>query len=133
MKFAWYSLLAAVLTFGATPALSDEAWHVFECQLHDEEGDVAEDDVIAAAEKWLAAAQKVPGGENMELKILLPHAAASGDTDFVLVLYAPSFAAWGTFWDNYEGSEAHAIDEESDELTACPNSRLFEVVSIEAS
>jgi hypothetical protein len=131
MKKLWLSIIMTVFAFGVTPALSDEAWQTYECRI-DSEGDATEDDVIAAAEKWLAAARKVPGGEKLELRVLIPHAAASAHTDFLYVLWAPSFESWGRFWDNYEGTEAHKIDEESDEITDCPSSRLFESVRIKA-
>ena len=129
MKTLWHSIIVAAFALGATPALSDEAWQAFECKLV---GDSTEDEAIAAAEKWLAAARTMQGGEKMELRILIPHAAGSGETDFLFVLRAPSFAAWGTFWDNYDGSPAHKIDEESDAITGCPSSRLYESVEIEA-
>ena len=129
MRTLWHSIIIAAFALGATPVLSDEAWQAFDCKLVDE---ATEDEVIAAAEKWLAAARTMQGGEKMELRILIPHAARSGETDFLFVLKAPSFAAWGTFWDNYEGSPAHKIDEESDAITGCPNSRLYESVAIEA-
>ncbi len=128
MKTILPSMIIAILAMGATPAFSDEVWQAFECELLDEH---TEDEVIDAAEEWLAAARTLPGGKEMKLRILIPHAAASGEIDFLYVLYAPSFAAWGTFWDNYEGSQAHKIDEESDAITNCPSSRLYESVRVE--
>jgi hypothetical protein len=47
-----------------------------------------------------------------------------------MILKAPSFKAWGTFWDGYKGSPAHKVDEETDEITECPSARLFEGVVI---
>ena len=128
MKIILSSIVVAILAMGATPAFADEAWQAFDCQLV---GEHTEDEVLDAAEKWLAAARIMQGGEQMELRVLIPHATGSGETDFLFVLYAPSFAAWGTFWDNYEGSEAHKIDEESEAITVCPSSRLFESVKVE--
>lgn len=129
MKILWHTMFVAALALGVTPALSDEAWQGFECKLV---GEATEDEVIDAAEKWLAAARTMKGGEKMKLRVLIPHAAASGDIDFLFVLQAPSFGAWGTFWDNYDGSPAHKIDEESDDITGCSNSRLYESVEVEA-
>lgn len=129
MKIILSSIVAALLATGAMPAFADEAWQGFECQLVDEH---TEDNVLDSAEKWLAAARTMQGGEKMELRILIPHAAGSGKTDFMFVLSAPSFAAWGTFWDNYEGSPAHKIDEESQAIADCPSSRLYESVTVEA-
>jgi hypothetical protein len=93
--------------------------------------DTTEKDIVAGASKWLKAARTMKGGENLELSIHFPMAAEMGETDFALILKAPSFEAWGVFWDNYEGSAAHQIDKESDSLTECPDSRLFEGVTIE--
>ena len=129
MKIILSSIVVATLAMGAMPAFADEAWQAFECKLVDEH---TEDEVLDAAEKWLTAARTMQGGEKMELRVLIPHAAGSSEADFLFVLSAPSFAAWGTFWDNYEGSPAHKIDEEADAITVCPISRLYESVRIEA-
>ncbi len=129
MKIILSSIVVATLAMGAMPAFADKAWQAFECKLV---GEHTEEDVLDAAEKWLAAARTMQGGEKMELRILIPQATGSGEADFFFVLFAPSFAAWGTFWDNYEGSPAHKIDEESNAITVCPSSRLFESVKVEA-
>lgn len=128
MKTILPSMIVAILAMGATPAFSDEAWQAFECELL---GEHTEDDVIDVAEEWLAAARTLPGGKEMGLRILIPHAAASREIDFLFVLSAPSFEAWGKFWDNYAGSKAHEIDEKSNAITNCPSSRLYESVRIE--
>ena len=88
MKTILPSMIVAILAMGATPAFSDEAWQAFECELLDEH---TVDDVIDAAEEWLAAARTLPGGKEMGLRILIPHAAASREIDFLFVLSAPSF------------------------------------------
>jgi len=129
MKIILSSIVVALLAMSAMPAFADVAWQSFECQLVDEH---TEDEVIDVAQKWLTAARTMQGGKKMELRILIPHATGSGETDFIFVLSAPSFAAWGTFWDNYEGSPAHKIDEESQAITVCPSSRLYESVRVEA-
>ena len=54
------SIVVATLALGATPALSDHVSEAMQCKIV---GDKTEDDVIAAAGKWLTAARKVPGGE----------------------------------------------------------------------
>jgi hypothetical protein len=128
MKTLLRLVVIATVAFGAAPAISAEAWQAFECELIDEK---SETDVLAGAKKWLAAARTMKGGENMELSVHFPVATGSGELDFVFIIKAPSFAEWGIFWDNYEGSAAHEIDKQADEITVCPISRLFEGVTIE--
>ena len=76
------------------------------------------------------AARTMEGGKDLQVSIHFPVAAAAGDSDFKLILRAPSFKAWGTFWDGYDGSPAHKVDQEADEITTCKESRLFEGVVI---
>ena len=111
----------------AAPAHSAEAWQAFDCELAD---DKTEADVLAAAKKWLKAARTMKGGEELQVRIHFPMAAASWKSDFLIVINAPSFAAWGTFWDGYEGSPAHKVDQEDNEIATCPSSTLFESVAI---
>jgi hypothetical protein len=121
--------LMALLSTAAFPAHATEAWQAFDCVLEEDE---TEKEVIAAAEKWLKAARSMEGGEELRVSVHFPMAAGgAGDSDFKLILVAPSFKAWGTFWDGYEGSPAHKVDQESDEITTCTKSRLFEGVVIE--
>lgn len=122
------SVLISTLAMASAPAHAADAWQVFNCELVD---DKTEADVIAAAKKWLKAARTMKGGEELQVSVHFPMAAASWDSDFKLILKAPSFAAWGTFWDGYEGSPADKVDQEHDEITACPSSMLFEAVAIE--
>ena len=107
----------------------EEPWQAFECELIDEK---TEADVPASAKEWLAAARTVKGGKNLQVSIHFPVAAGSKEgKDFVLIVRAPNFSEWGTFWDNYEGSAAHEIDKKADEITVCPTSRLYEGVRID--
>ena len=128
IKTIMKSVLISTLAMAAAPAHAAVAWQVFDCELVD---DKTEADVIAAAKKWLKAARTMKGGEELQVSIHFPAAAASLGSDFKLILKSPSFAAWGTFWDGYEGSAAHKVDQENDEITACPSSALFEAVAIE--
>ena len=122
------SVLISTLAMVAAPAHSAEAWQVFNCKLED---DKTEADVFAAAKKWLKAARTMKGGEELRVSVHFPMAAASGDSDFRIILKAPSFAAWGTFWDGFEGSPAHKVDQETDEILSCASSGLFEAVAID--
>ena len=122
------SVLVSTLVMVAAPALSAEAWQAFDCELVEGKTDV---DVMAAAKRWLQAARTMKGGEDLQVSIHFPVAASSWNSDFKIVLRAPSFAAWGTFWDGYEGSAAHKVDQEETEITNCPNSELFEGLTVE--
>ena len=121
--------LVVLLSTATFPVHAIEAWQAFDCVL---EGEESEKDAIAAAKKWLKAARSMEGGEEMRASVHFPVAAGgAGDSDFKFIVIAPSFKAWGTFWDGYEGSPAHQIDLETDEITTCTRSRLFEGVVIE--
>jgi len=121
--------LVAVLMMGAAPAYSAEAVQMWRCEMDD---DASEAQVEAMAEKWLKAARKQPGGEKLEAYVLFPVAVnATGETDLLFVVVAPSFQEWGKFWDNYADSPAAASDEEHAELVICPDSAVWERVSVE--
>ena len=128
MKATTLSLAAAIVALGATSALSDGVSEAMQCELV---GEASDEDVIAAAGKWLAAARTMPGGEELGLSIHFPVAGGQPDTDFALILSAPSFEAWGRFWDNYPDSPAEAIDDAADEITQCHSGGLYGSVTIE--
>ncbi len=130
MKMTAISFVAAILAFVSTPAVSDHVSEAMQCQLV---GDATDEDVIAGAEKWLAAARTVEGGKDLRLSIHFPIAGGEPDTDFVFVLWAPSFQVWGQFWDNYAGSAAEAIDDGSNAITECATGRLYGGVEIQAA
>jgi len=122
MKTILQSMVVATFALGATPALSDQVFESMQCKIL---GEKTEDDVIAAAGKWLAAARTVKGGEDIKLSIHFPVAGGSPDSDFVFVLRAPSFETWGRFWDNYPGSPADELDGKATGTTECASGRLF--------
>ena len=56
-------MLVSMLMIVAAPAYSSVAVHIFNCEL----GDAAsEDQIAAAASKWLAAARTMKGGEQFD-------------------------------------------------------------------
>ena len=112
----------------ATPAYSSTVSQFFKCEQDD---DATEAALFATVSKWLKAAKTVEGGKDLTASLHFPIAAAMGETDFSLVITAPSAAAWGTFVDNYPGSVAQALDVEWDELAACPDSALIRSVKVE--
>ena len=111
-----------------TAAFAGEAVQMWACELDD---DATEDQVKAMAAEWLKEAKKLEGGANLEGYVLFPVAVnATVEMDVMFVVKAPSFAEWGTFWDNYPGSDAAALEGEHNEYVVCPDSVLWESVDI---
>jgi len=120
-------MVVATFAFGATPAFSDHVFEAMQCKLM---GDHTEDDVIAGAQKWLAAAQTMKGGKDLKLSIHFPVAGGHPDSDFIFVLRAPDFQTWGQFWDGYPGSAADELDGKATGITECASGRLYGGVEI---
>jgi hypothetical protein len=113
-------------TAGKAPGKAVQMWS---CELDD---DATEEEVAESAQEWLAAARKMPGGQNFELYVHFPVAVnATGEHDMRLVVVAPTFKEWGEFWDGYPDSPAAAIEEDCHELFVCPNSTLWEAIKVE--
>lgn len=121
-------MLVSILLIAATPVYSAAVVQTFKCQ-QDEEATRA--DVLAVAAEWLKAAKEMKGGEDLGVHINFPRAAQMGATDFIIFLTAPSFEAWGTFMDGYEGSAASKVDKAMDDRFDCPDSALWETVKVE--
>jgi hypothetical protein len=129
MKSLLGLVIVAVLVFGAVPAYSAEAVQMWRCEIDDA---VTEDQAEEHAAKWLAAAKKLPGGENFKAYVLFPVAVnATGEMDLMYVVSAPSFEEWGKFWDGYGDSDAADIEEDAQEMIVCPDSVVWEKVEIE--
>jgi len=125
MKSNFFRMIGVVMLLTAGPAFSGQAMQMWNCGLVD---GVSEEDVEAKASAWLKAARQVDGGKNLEAMILFPVAVnATGETDLVLLVTAPTFAEWGRFWDAYPSSDA-AADE--GETMFCPDSVIWEAVKI---
>ena len=91
--------------------------------------DETEEAIEAKAAKWLAAVRKLDGGENLNAYVMFPIAVnATGETDMMFVVTAPTFAEWGKFWDAYPDSEVAANEEG---LVVCPDSVIWESTKIE--
>ena len=122
-NFSW--VIGAVMLLIAGPAFSGQAMQMWNCGLED---DVSETDVEKKASEWLKAARKVDGGENLEAMVLFPVAVnATGETDVLFVVTAPTFAEWGRFWDAYPSSDA---SKDEDGHMFCPDSVLWEAVRV---
>jgi hypothetical protein len=113
----------------AAPAYSGDAVQMWKCEMDD---DASEQDVKDGAAAWLNAAKQMPGGEGLEAYVLFPIAVnATGETDVMFVVIAPSFEQWGKFWDSYGGSKAAAIDKQNEEFVVCPDSAVWESFKLE--
>lgn len=123
-KILW--VMALVMIFAAGNVYAGKAVQMWNCGL---EGDATEEALEAHASAWLKAAKALDGGENLEAFLLFPVAVnATGDTDFMYVLTAPTFAEWGKFWDVYPDSEVAASEGSG---SFCPDSVLWESVKVE--
>jgi len=107
----------------AAPAWSATAVAVYTCE---QDEDASEADVNEAAADWLKAAKGMKGGENLEVYTMFPMAVTMGESDFMFVVTAPSFAEWGTFMDGYAGSAAAESDKKYADVADCPDSALWE-------
>ena len=129
MKNTFRLLLVSMLIAIAAPAFSAEAVQMWKCEMDD---DASEQDVREGAAAWLAAANKVEGGENLEAYVFFPIAVNdTAETDLWFVVTAPSFQQWGTFWDSYGDSEAAEVETQNDEHIVCPDSALWESFKVE--
>jgi len=121
-------MLVALLVVVAVPAYAGEAVQMWKCSL--EEG-TTEEQVEASAKTWLKVAKKIPGGENLKAYVYFPIAVnATGETDFMFMVVAPTFEEWGKFWDNYLKADAAEL-EAHQELFVCPDSVVWEAIKVE--
>ena len=121
-------MLVFSMLMAAAPALAGQPVHMFRCEQDD---DASEEDVMALAQTWLAAARKSKGGEGLEVEVLFPVAVnATNQMDFMLLVSAPSFQQWGVFWDNFHDSPVSEVDSGMSGKVVCPDSVLWEVESI---
>ena len=125
MKSLFIRLTGVVMLLTAGPAFSGQAMHMWSCGLED---DVTEEAVEEAAADWLKGARQIDGGKNLEAMVLFPVAVnATGETDVMFVVTAPTFAEWGRFWDAYPSSDVAANEHEG---MFCPDSVLWEVMKV---
>ena len=122
MKTLIRVMAISMLMIFAAPAYS-ETIQIYNCTF---EGDATEDDVSAMASKWLKAAKTLKGGDNLQIAIRYPVAAAVTDVDFKFVVITPTFAEWGAFTDAYEASVLQEIDDELFKIANCGESSLWE-------
>ena len=123
-------MLVAVMMIAVAPALAGgKATQMWRCELDD---DATEDQVVEAAEKWLAAAKTMKGGANFEAYVYFPVAVNNnGESDLIFMVVAPNFKEWGEFWDGYDGSPAAKVDKANEEFAVCPDSAVWESIKVE--
>jgi len=110
------------------PAYAVECVQMWMCEMDD---DATEEQIEAMAREWLKAAKKIEGGENLEAYVYFPIAVnATGETDAMFVVKAPSVEDWGKFWDHYGGSAAAEVEKQNLEKIVCPDSVVWESVKI---
>jgi hypothetical protein len=121
------AILGAVIMFAVAPAFAGgTATQMWRCELDD---DATQEKVVESAQKWLAAAKTMAGGENLEASIYFPVAVNSnGETDMLFVISTPNFKEWGKFWDGYADSPASKLDKENGDMIVPTDSALWEVI-----
>jgi len=133
MKKFTSAILASLFLISAAPAYSEtlSAIQIFRCVFIDKT--ISEDEVVDLAEDWLKAAKQTKGGENMRLVVRFPMAiGAVGTGDFTWVISMPTFAEWGTFTDNYEGSAVSKVDDRLfSDLADCGQSAIWEGIEVD--
>ena len=122
-------MLVFMLMIVAVPAYSGEAVQIWKCEMDD---DASEEEVLAQFQEWLKAAKKMKGGERLEAYAYFPVAVnATGETDALFVVIAPTFEEWGKFWDNYlDSPDAAEAEKRHKEKVVCPDSVLWESTKI---
>ena len=121
-------MLVFMLMLVAAPAYSFEVIQVFNCQMDD---DATDEDIKVVATEWLKAANKMKGGEQLEVHLRHPLVGQMGEYDFSFMVKVPSLEEWGVFTSGYEGSALEEIDDKMDELSDCPGSTLWEILKLE--
>ena len=125
MKSKFFWVIAVVMLLTAGPAFSGQAMQMWNCGLED---GVSEADVEKSAAKWLKAVRQLDGGKNLEAMLLFPVAVnATGETDLIFMVTAPTFAEWGRFWDVYPSSDAAAGENDG---IFCPDSVIWEAIKV---
>ena len=122
-------LLAAVMMIAVAPAFAGgKATQMWRCELDD---DATEEQVVEAAQKWLAAAKTMKGGKNLEAHVYFPVAVNNlPETDLLFVVTAPTFTEWGEFWDGYKDSPVAKLDKANRDFIVAPNSGVWESIKV---
>ena len=96
--------------------------------------DATEEQVMKAAEKWVAAAKTMDGGKNLEAHVYFPIAVNNnGETDMLFVINMPNFEEYGEFWDGFKDSPAANLDKKNGGIVVPTDSALWESIKVEAA
>ena len=115
------AIAGLILGLSGAAVFAAPAIQVWDCAF--KEG-VEEDVLVEHAPKWLEAARKVDGGENLQGRIFFPVAIpSSAHTDVKVVLRWPTFSEYGRFWDAYPESDAAELEGKA---LDCAGSALWE-------
>ena len=134
MKTFTRSILVSLFLIIAAPAYSisgSQVLQIFVCEFVDDKA--SDDKVLELATAWLKAAKQMEGGANMGLVIRFPIAEGDGAKgDFKGVISTPTFAEWGAFTDDYEGSAVSKVDDQLfDNLADCGQSTIWEGIILD--
>ena len=123
-------VLIAILLMGITTTVqASNVLQIWRCTANE---DATTEQIQAASVAWLKAARSMEGGEQIDAWVDVPIAGSSaGENSFDFVQSAPSFAAWGTWNDAYDGSPAQEADEKWGKLASCSGSSLWLSTKIE--
>jgi len=115
------AIAGLILALSGAAVFAGPAVQGWDCALKD---GVEEDGLMEHAPKWLEAARKVDGGENLQGRIFFPVAIpSSAHTDVKVVLRWPNFSEYGRFWDAYPESDAAELEGKA---LDCAGSALWE-------
>ena len=129
MRWTIVSVMLSMMIFVAAPARSAEATQMWKCEMG---ANTTEEEVEEGAQKWLKTARQMNGGDQLQPFVYFPVAVnVVGNTDFMFIVVAPSFAEWGKFWDVYQISPEGDADQANADVD-CPHSALWQSVKVEA-
>jgi hypothetical protein len=121
-------IVVAAPAYSADPAASDTNFKIIQVWACEIEDGVSEADVDAMGQAKLKALRQMPGGEEVNLRLLWPVAVNStGEVDVHVVVEFPSFVAWGKVWDAYNDASPLAREDDATEgKIVCPDSVIWE-------
>ena len=135
MLIVGVKLLVAPPAYSAAKAQSaaannpNEVMHIYSCDVTEGKTDAQ---VEAAAKEYLKALRQLDGGKDLKMKVVWPVAVNNmGEKDFNIILISPSFQAWGRMWDAYKDDTAAAQFEDLQGTADCPDSAVWESITID--
>ena len=124
-------VLVAASARPAAAQTPNQVIHVWQCSMTEGTTEVQVEGIAA---DWLKALKTMPGGANIKVQVVWPVAVdATEDVDFQFMIISPSFTEWGKLWDAYkDDSPAAKADDLNQGKVACPDSAIWELVTIDA-